>query len=171
MLGLEQTRRWIIFYGGNLLLVLLGLAALLALIWFGILVQLKSYSQGLDDIAASFQGQSLDQQKQQITSLNDYLNKLNQIQKNHQRYSLVLKELANLLPAGVRLESLSIDAKGQVSLAGFAPQRTQVLTMQDALAKSKFFKEVANPLANLTKQINIDFNFKFNLNPPELIND
>lgn len=171
LLNLEQIRRWIMLYGSSILLVLFGFIALLGLIWFSILIQLKSYSQSLQNIETSFQGQSIGRQKQLIADFNQYLDELNQVQENHQYYSPALTELANIIPSGVQIASLSIDENNQASLAGFALQRTQVLMLQDALEKSKFFAKVEKPLANLTKQININFNFKFNLRAEELIND
>lgn len=170
-LGLERKRRQIMLYGGSLLLTLFGFIALLGFIWFFILIQLKSYSASLQNIEASFQGQSISRQKQLIADFNQYLTRLDQIQLSHRRYSLALAELANIIPSGVRLESLTIDAKNQVNLSGFASQRTQVLMLQDALEKSALFTQVEKPLANLTKQIDINFNFKFNLNADKLTND
>ncbi len=171
LLGLERARRQIMLYGSSILLALFGFIALLGFIWFFILIQLKSYSQSLQNIEASFQGQGVDRQKQLIADFNQYLAKLDQIQKNHQYYSPALTELANIIPSGVRIDSLSIDEDKQVSLAGFAPQRTQVLMLQDSLEKSKFFTEVEKPLANLIKQTDINFNFKFNLRTEKLTND
>lgn len=168
LLGLEQTRRWISFYGGSILLLLLGFIALLCFIWFFILLQLRDYSQSLKNIEDSFQGQSIGHQKQLITEFNQYLSRLDQIQKQRLNLSAALSELANLIPAGARLEGLSIDEKNQVSLAGFAAQRTQVLILQEALAKSQFFTQLEAPSANLTKQTDVNFNFKFNLNPAKL---
>lgn len=162
-LRLEQTRRWIMFYGGSLLLVLAGFIALLGFIWFFILIQLKSYSQSLQSIENSFQGQSLDHQKDLIADFNLYLEKLNWVQKTQKNYSPVLAEIARIIPPGVRLNSLSIDETGLASLSGFAAQRTQVLALQDALEKSKLFSNLEKPLTNLTKQTNIDFHFSFSV--------
>lgn len=165
MLNLEKIRHWVTFYGAGSLIIVLGFAALLGFVWFFILVQLKSYALTAQNIKESFQGQSVDSEKQLIGDLNEYLAKVDRIQKNHRYYSLVLIELANLTPAGVRLEGLMIDEKNQVEITGFAPLRTQVLMLQEALAKSKLFTQVENPLANLTKQTNINFSFKFGLRP------
>ena len=169
LLNLEQIQRWALLYGGSLLLMALGFTAILGLVWFSILVQLKNYSQSLQNIGASFQGQSVDRQKQLTLNLNQYLEKINNVQQNHKYYSAALVALANIIPAGARLDGLSIDEKNQVSLTGFAPQRTQVLLLQDALTKSQFFTKVEKPLANLTKPADIDFNFKFTIKPDKLV--
>lgn len=171
LLSVDQTRRWISFYGGSGLLLLLGLAALLGFIWFFILIQLKDYTQSLQKIDNSFQGQSIGRQKELIAEFNQYLAKLNQIQGQHTALAPALAEIANLIPAGARLDGLSIDAANQVSLTGFATQRTQVLMLQEALAKSRFFNQLSAPPANLTKPVNINFSFKFNLSQPEPSDD
>jgi len=121
LLNLEQIRRWTLLYGGNILLIVIGFIAALIFIWFSILIQLKSYSQSLRDIAINFQGQNIDRQKQLSSDLNQYLAKLNNIQKDHKYYSAAIIELANAVPPGMRIESLLIDEKNQVSLSGFAP--------------------------------------------------
>ncbi|KKT25028.1 MAG: hypothetical protein UW11_C0036G0003 [Parcubacteria group bacterium GW2011_GWA2_43_9b] len=51
LLDLEQIQRWMLFYGGNILLIAIGFIIALSLIWFSVLIQLKSYSQSLQDIA------------------------------------------------------------------------------------------------------------------------
>lgn len=168
---LELTRRQLARAGAAVLLTLFGFIAILGFIWFFILLQLKSYSQSLQNIEASFQGQSVGNQKQLIADFNQYLEKLNQAQKNQARYSLILAELANILPSGTRLDSLLINEKNEVAISGFAQQRTQVLTLQNALEKSAFFTQIEKPLANLTKQTNINFNFKFNLRPEKMVYD
>jgi len=169
LLNLEQIRRWELLYVGNILLIVIGFTIVLSLIWFSILIQLKSYSQSLQDIAISFQGQNVDRQKQLSSDLNQYLAKLNNIQKDHKYYSAAIIELVNAVPPGVRIESLLIDEKNQVGISGFAPQRTLVLMLQDALTKSQFFTKIENPMANLTKPIDINFKFKFNIKPEKLI--
>ncbi|MDD2753241.1 MAG: PilN domain-containing protein [Candidatus Portnoybacteria bacterium] len=169
LLNLEKTRRWVSFYGAGFLIVVLGFAILLGFVWFFILIQLKSYALTAQNIKASFQGQGVDKEKQLVGELNQYLEKVGQIQKNHKYFSPVLIEIANITPAGVRIEGLSIDEKGRVEITGFAPMRTQVLMLQEALVKSKLFAGIENPLANLTKQTNINFNFKFGLKPEELV--
>lgn len=171
LLHLEKIRCQVMRYGTIVLLTFLGFIAVLGFIWFFILIQLKSYSQSLQSIEASFQGQSIGNQKQLIADFNQYLEKLDQTQKSHPYYSSVLAELANIIPAGVRLDSLSIDEKNQAMLSGFAPQRSQVLILQDSLEKSKFFADVEKPLENLTKQTNINFNFKFKLLTEKLVNE
>jgi len=137
LLDLEQIQRWMLFYGGNILLIAIGFIIALSLIWFSVLIQLKSYSQSLQDIAVSFQGRNIDRQKQLSSDLNLYLSRLNDVQKDHKYYSAAIIDLANIVPADVQIEGFSIDANNQVALSGFAPQRTQVLLLQDALTKSR----------------------------------
>lgn len=169
LLDLEQARRWITFYGVNFLFIIGGFIVLLGFIWFFILVQLKSYTLSIKSLAGSFQGQSVNHEKQTIGDFNKYLEKINRTQKSHKYHSLVLAELSNIMPSGVRLDALSIDGSNQVTIAGFAQQRTQVLLLREALAKSSLFTEVDQPLANLTKQIDITFNFSFGIKTEKII--
>src|SRR5512133_1138656 len=90
LLSLEQTKRWVSFYGGSIFLILLGFIAALGFIWFFVLLQVKIYSSRLDNLASSFQGQSIDHQKQLIAHFNNYLKQLELLQKNHRNYSVDL---------------------------------------------------------------------------------
>ncbi len=169
LLKLDQAQRWLVFYGGAVLFLVLGLTVLLMLVWSFILIQLKTYTQTIKSTEASFQGQSVEHQKSLIADFNQNLATIDQIQKNHRYYSPVLIEIANLMPAGARLEGLSLDETGQVTLSGWSARRTDVLLLKQALEKSTLFTKVDSPLSNLTKQTDISFSFKLEFEPAKLL--
>jgi len=162
ILGLERTFRWLVFYGNAIIFLILLFIVFLTLIWFFVLIQLKSYSANLESTKTSFQGQSIENQQKLIKEFNEKLDKIDGLQQKQKRYYPILAELAMLVPGGVRIEALSIDESGQGRISGFANQRGQLLLFKSALEKSSYFEKIENPLSNLTKQININFYFTFN---------
>lgn len=170
ILELEQIQRWILFYASAILMILIIFVGLLAGIWSFLLVQHKSLASNLKSIQSNTAwGQTLIEQRESIKKINQELEQINRIQKNHQYYSRLLIGLADLIPEGVRLESISVDKQGQMALYGFAPRRDQVIALKQNLEQSKFFENVESPLSNLTKQEAINFYFKLKLKPTILI--
>lgn len=167
-LKLEQLYRWLVFYCSSAILIILLFIALLTFIWFFIIIQLKSYSTNLENTKTSFQGQSIENQQKLIDDFNYRLNKINRIQNNHKYYSTILVRLAEIIPSGIRIDALSIDEQGKCTLTGYAQKRSQLLLFREALEKSSFFEKIDNPLSNLTKQIDINFSFKFDVKPAAL---
>lgn len=168
-LALEETQRWIVFYGSAILGILLIFVALLGIIWVSITIQLKSASNNFEAIQSSFRGQDLKTQQVAVSNLNSYLEKINAIQKNQKSYSNFLINLAEIIPDGVRLNTFSLDDKNEAVLNGYAQRRELVILLKDSLEKSDFFGDVESPLSNLVKQTDINFYFKFKLRPNVLM--
>jgi len=162
-LRLEQFYRWLIFYGGATILIFLLFIAFLALIWFFILIQLKSYTVNLEKTRTSFQGQSIENQQKLINEFNGQLEKIAQIQDGHRFYSPALIHLTQLIPSGINIDAFAIDEQGSCILSGYAQKRSQLLLLKEGLEKSTLFEKIENPLSNLTKQTDINFSFKFNI--------
>ena len=162
-LKLEQIQRWIFFYGGAVSILLFIFVFLLIFTWLFISAQIKSYSLSLENTKTSSQGQSVNEQLQLINDLNLRLEKINTVQKNHKYFSSVMTELGSLVPSGIRLEGLSIDENSQGTLSGYAQKREQVILFKENLEKSNSFEKIESPLSNLTKQVDLNFSFKFSL--------
>ncbi len=167
-LKLERLYRWLIFYCSAAILIILLFIVFLTLIWSFIIIQLKSYTATLESTRTSFQGQSIENQQKLIGDFNLKLNKIDQIQNNHKYYSPALIHLAQLIPSGIRIDAFVVDEQGNCILTGYAQKRSQLLLLKEALDKSSFFEKIDNPISNLTKQIDINFSFKFDLKPTTL---
>jgi|GEM_PF-1921732 len=167
-LKLERIYRWLIFYCSSTILIVLLFVTFLALIWFFIVVQLKTYTTNLEDTKTSFQGQSIENQQKLINSFNLKLDQINRIQSNHKYYSTILMRLAEIIPSGIRIDAFVVDEQGKCTLTGYAQRRSQLLLFKDALDKSSYFENIDNPISNLTKQIDINFSFRFDVKPAAL---
>lgn len=165
----EEFQRWISFYGLSFLGMLFIFIALLMAGWFFILIQLNSISANLESSKSSFQTQGLKDQESLINNINSQLTAINEVQKKQISFASVINEIAGLIPTGVTLSGLSVNENLQVSLSGFAPQRNQIIRLKESLEKSLYFRNINNPLSNLTKQADIDFSLRFEINPDTLL--
>lgn len=167
-LMIEQSQRWIVFYGSAIAAILLIFAGLLGAIWLSINYQLKNAAAEFNSVQTSLKGRDLKSQEEQISQTNAFLKNLDNIQRGQKIYSDLLIALSDLVPPGAKLTSLTIDEKNAVALYGFAAQREQILAFKEALENSKLFKDIESPLSNLVKQTDINFYFNFNLQPDAL---
>ncbi len=168
-LWLEQIQRWILFYASTILIIFLVFVGFLFGIWSFLIIQQNSLASNLKSIQSDSRGQALIEQRNAIEKTNQTLEKINRIQKNHKYYSWLLAALSDLIPEGVRLESISIGQDGQAVLYGFAPKRDQVIVIKENLEQSKLFDDIFSPLANLTRQEAVNFYFKFKLKSSVLV--
>lgn len=167
-LSLEQTRRWVNFYGWSGFLMLAAFSLFLFFVWSLILIQLKGSNLDVESNQASQQGKNVSEQQNSVKELNRKLETLNGIQNNQKYFSKFLIFLTEALTGGVRLEGLSVEKNGQVVLNGFAPRREQLILFQKKLQDSSLFTNLESPLENLTKQTDINFTVKFSLKPEAL---
>jgi len=158
-LRLNQIQRWIIFYGSAILSSFIIFVALLTVIWLSLSIQLKNTSTNFSAIQQGLPGQSIKTQQNLIDELNAELNRISQLEKNRQDYSKILISLAGMMPAGTRLEELTIGEQNKITIAGHAQAREQVINLKNSLTDSPLFTDVASPLDNLVKQTDINFSF------------
>lgn len=168
ILSLEQSRRWVNFYGCSGFLMLAAFSLLLIFIWSLILIQLKGSNLDVQSNQASQQGRSVSEQQNSVKELNRTLQTLDAVQKNQRYFSKFLIFLAENLPSGMRLDGLAVEKNGRVALSGFAPRREQLLLFQRKIEDSSLFSDIENPLENLTRQTDINFTIEFSLKPEVL---
>jgi len=169
ILAAEQTQRWILFYGSSILAIFLAFITLLAAEWFYISVQLKSASESFAALQSGAQGQDLKSQEGLIKDLNRQLENISKIQQNHKSFSAFLVALTEFTPAGIKITNISIDEKWQAIITGHAALRDDMLAFKEALEKSGWTENLESPLANLLKQTDINFYFKFGIKTDLLV--
>lgn len=167
-LALEKIQRWILFYAAGIFCLAAVFTVLLLAILSFVLIQQKTASYELQSTQKGSQWQELAEQEKTVKATSQQLEKISRIQKNHKYYSKFLIELTGLMPEGVRLENISVDKDGRVTLAGFGQTRDQVLSLKENLERSGFAEDVFSPLSNLTRQTEINFYFKLKLKPSAL---
>ncbi len=156
-LFLGQIQRWIIFYGSAFLFSLSIFIALLLVMRLSIFIQQKSLNESLGAANQSAQGQDLKSQQKLIEELNSQLEMINNFEKNLKRYSAILITLAEIMPPGIQLNSLIIDEQNKIILAGYAQKRGDVIDLEERLGSAGAFVDIKSPLANLTKQSDLNF--------------
>jgi Tfp pilus assembly protein PilN len=99
---------------------------------------------------------------------------IDDLRKEHLRWSYVFEEIIGILPDGVRLEGISsqlvidkavkadiIDEKFRIDLTGNALTRKDLLAFEEKLKSADLFSEVECDDSNYVKSSDIDFRYSF----------
>lgn len=107
------------------------------------------------------QGELLDER---IREFNKHLERVKTLQSTYTKWSPVLLDLFERLPAGITMQTLDLDKKTKVvKLHGIADRREDLLALQEAFADSPNFKNPSTPVSNLLQRENITFDVSFSL--------
>jgi Tfp pilus assembly protein PilN len=109
----------------------------------------------------------INQAKGKIETVNLGFGKVDSFYANKIYFSPLIEKISETLPDGVYLNSFSIiiTDKIEVSLAGFAPQRDDLLKFKSNLESDKNFVNISFPASNWVEKTNIDFSVSFEINP------
>lgn len=160
----ERINRLIIFYGGIFFIILVIFVLLLFINLIFLNIQLKAIERLVIVEEKSASAQTIKELKEEIATFNQKLEILDQIQSKTKGYSIILEDLAKIIPSGVRLYSFSFDSKTKkIAIEGYAPERNQVISLKESLEKSSEFNSIESPISNLLKQKDINFRFSFTI--------
>jgi len=137
---------------------------LLTTTWSYITIQQKAINQLVLIAENSDSGQKIKNLEQEIQQTNDNLTYLNQLNLYTMETSAVVNQICQLIPDGVKINSLAINRDNQECfVGGHADSRQQLLNFQNTLENTKIFYSVELPLSNLLKEQNLIFELSFNL--------
>ncbi|MFC1652006.1 PilN domain-containing protein [Patescibacteria group bacterium] len=94
--------------------------------------------------------------------LNEQLDAISELLKNHPRWSFVLKELSGLTPSNVQLVNLAGETDGKINLSGITSDYKAAAAFVKGLQSSEYFSNVELASAGLTEQAG-QFRIGFNL--------
>lgn len=158
----------------NQVITIFGIAVISAiLIWALLLlvaqeflnISLEKMDSDLLSQQAKKETKEIDDLEGKIKNLNKDLLFLDKIQKEQNRFSLFLENLAKDVPLDIQIKNLSIDKSKQVNLRGFALTREALLTFESTLENVSYVSNLDIPLSNFTKAADIDFNLSFTYVP------
>lgn len=149
----------IIFWGGRILTLLVFFSLNFLMINLYLINQISgldqeiSYNEGTDSIK---QLRLLEKSSKEV---NNTLTNIDKVGENQIYWDDALNEVARIVPPDVQIFSLEIALDGKFSIAGKARTRDQVLSLEDNLKKSAYFKDIQSPLDNLIDRNDVDFKF------------
>lgn len=105
--------------------------------------------------------------KQQIQNENNVISDYKNLADAAPKWSNALKAFASLPPAGVQINSLSMNSTdNSVNITGFSPTRDLVIQLyNNILQDNKDFYNIDYPLENLVNPVNVSFHFTFYMQP------
>lgn len=140
---------------------------LVFLVQFGLKIYLEFQAGSIKSQIASLENQIAQQRntnvKDQITAINNLIADFNSLTSSSPKWSKVIKAFVVLPPAGVRINSFSIDPQTKsISIYGLSPTRELVIELYNNILKdTKNFYGINYPLENVAKPKNIAFHFTF----------
>lgn len=107
--------------------------------------------------------------RRDVLDLNQSIKEIGSIRNQQYAFSYALKELSQIVPPDVQLNSLVIEReKGTVNITGQARTRDNVIELWSAIKKSQLFSGVDFPLTNLEKPESSNFRFSFTIKLEQL---
>lgn len=161
-LKLTKINRLIIFYSGIIFVLLLIFIILISSTLLFLTIQLKVIEKLVALEEKSPFSLATKNKEKEITLVNQKLKMIDKIQSDHQKYSIILEDLAKMIPPGAQLSSFSFDNQTKkASLLGYALERNSLLVLKESLEKFPKFTALESPISNLLKQKDINFRFSF----------
>jgi len=101
--------------------------------------------------------------EKEILAKNRFLSKILSFESERKEFCPVLEKIFQLLPEGIRLDSISVSkedtGKIQISLTGFSQDREKLISLREILQRN--FSEVSFPTQVWLKEKDIDFSVSF----------
>lgn len=100
----------------------------------------------------------------EIRGINVTLEKISKIQNEFIPWTIIIKNIADIMPEKTTLNSLVIDsANKKITLGGWAATREDLLNFKNSLNKLEIFQTMDIPPAQLTEKTDVIFSFSLNL--------
>lgn len=124
-------------------------------------LNIESMQRELDMWQSKSEIKDLEDLEGKIKNLNKNLVFLDNSYKTRIEFSTFLDNLAQDTPMGVRFDDIFVNDLGEVHLNGFSTTRKIILSFRDILENAFYVKDLDFPLANLTKEFNVNFSLSF----------
>lgn len=152
--------------------IVAGLSLLLmSVALFGVGSYIQISRSGLDKEAEELRrvaaSSEVGEIRNQVKDVNQWVKDYNTLAAGLPRWSKFMQRFSQVVPPGVEIRSLSVDAVGlKVEVRGFAPTRELVIAFHDRLVEaSDSFAKVDYPLENVSRAEDIPFHYTFTINP------
>lgn len=162
--ALEKKRRFVAHITTILFFIALLFNVLMGSVYAFVLTYEQSLRQSIETQSATDTVKRLSGIEKKVRDLNTHIGGLTKTGEEIISLASVVERIARVVGSDAYLKNVSIDANTKtVSVVGFAKTRSAVLAFAEALQKSDFVApgSVKNPIKNILKEEDIDFNFAF----------
>lgn len=160
-LHLDLLSQVIVITALSIIFVIIILTLLLFIGQRFLSLNIESSQRELDMWQSRSEIKDLEDLEKKIKDINENLVFLDNAYKKRIEFSSFLDNLAQDTPAGVRFNDISINNLGEVHLIGFSTTRKIILSFRDVLENASYVEGLNFPLANLTKEFNVNFSLSF----------
>ena len=162
-LKLDLLNQIIVAFGMAVILVIFVLALIFVIALVFLNINLAQTEKELDSWRAKPEIKELESLEKKVSEVNRELDFLEEYQKERMEFSLILENLAQDVPSGIRFNNLSIEKSKKVTIRGHALTRDILLIFKNTLENASYVSNFEFPLSNLIKSEDVDFNLSFNL--------
>ena len=157
------AKRNLMFVRNALIVLLLLTIFSTLLVWSSNVILEKQLAQTLEQV--SLVNANVVESRQKIAQSNKLLNQLDNIQKDHLPWSVVIWEIFEQIPPGISINQLSLDAQAKTLLLdGHAIYRENLLDLENAFNQEPLLHSVYIPLKNKLVKSDINFTLTAELN-------
>ena len=147
-------------YAQTMVTLLFATALLVTGTLLSVRFMIESDYENLQKQSASAASEESTNIMENIRQINAFLKRVESTEAAFVPWADVLEELSPLIPTGARLENLTIDEGGNISMSGLADTRDTALAMLKNLNDAPFLKDVVSPLSNIMQKQNVHFDFQ-----------
>ncbi len=146
----------------SVVILLLGIVAQV-LVWIYLQRKEVSIVERVTEMQQQIDKSENAQVKLEIREVNTLMADFEGLSNSTPQWSRVLKSFARLVPNGVLISSFIADSKtGEIEISGYSPTREQVIELYNNINGDKAnFKNINYPLENVSKPVDVQFNFTF----------
>lgn len=161
----EITRRFAVFFGIGVFVVLVIFIAVLTVGYLFLYLQIEPLNKRLDTIQATEKARKAQGLERQIKDANKIIVAISNAKSQATAITGIIEKIsASSSNDSSYLKTLLIDfTGGNAKISGYSKTRDQVVAIQDNLSKEASFENISAPYANFLKQKNIDFTFEFKI--------
>jgi hypothetical protein len=107
---------------------------------------------------------------EKVADFNSLIDQMSVIVQKEPLWSKVIEETKNKVVVGISINNIALSSiDGLLSITGIAINREAINALKQSFESSEIFGEVAIPLDNLGKKVDIPFSMTFRIKSPELI--
>lgn len=163
----EITRRFAVFFGIGVFVVLVIFIAVLTVEYLFLYLQIEPLNKQLDTIQTTEKARKAQGLERQIKDANKIIGAIAGAKSQTAPIAGIIEKIsASSSSDSSYLKTLLIDfAGGSAKISGYSKTRDWVVNIQDNLSKEASFENISAPYANFLKQKDIDFTFEFKINP------
>lgn len=157
----------ILAYAQTMVFIFFLVAVILSSTMLSLRLVMKSEADYLKNQASTAVSAESTDMMTGIRDVNSFLRSVDSLQQSYTPWITVITDIADLLPAGITLDSIRTDQANRIFMDGTAATRQDALALLKSLQNQPYLTDVNSPLSNILQRENVQFSFEMRYLPPD----